>query len=454
MFIIAVQFYVSSYEISGGVLDDFFTGTYDYDTNSEFVDFVQIKFACCGIENYTSWDLNRAFTDKETKIPDSCCKPEFHKCDRNNATQLFNVGCAKAIINWPEESVYIFLILWSVLIILSIGFCYLFKKISEDSNRDKIVLIRALFKKDKSESLLDYQNSFKKCNPKQIVYPSNQIQKSSSNEERVNEGLNKFTKYSQIKYSKVKPTKQNLNKNDDEVDLTCNHPDDEESSREDSYTEDDRFSSSNYSTNDLYDENIYKKMNNLKLTNRKDVEYKKNINKNEYSEIDQNDKKYCTKIKSSKTNNKKNQILNKSIEENKKKYSLSSNSASSSPELDDSQIDNRNLIHRKNVDKMYKLDKLKNKFIEPYSDDSSYLTDHFDDKSDFDHFIDQLKRKGKIFKKSADFIEYNLNERFKKLNQVLNGFNLDYRKHNWLNLKKLDDKLARRVVDKKIRYLN
>lgn len=66
MLVIAVQFFVSKSEISELFLDDFYKGFYDFGTDADstkFVNYVQTKFACCGSENSTDWDLNKVCTE-------------------------------------------------------------------------------------------------------------------------------------------------------------------------------------------------------------------------------------------------------------------------------------------------------------------------------------------------------------------------------------------------------
>ena len=187
MCIVVIQFYLSSGEISGLLLDEYFRGLYDYDTNSnaaKFVDRVSRRFACCGIENSTDWEYNKPY-GIENHIPESCCKRGHARCNRTDPDQINNYGCAKNIIEWPTNSIYTFMVLWFNLIGLSFAFCFLLKKIRDEANAD-------------------------------ATGP--------------NDNSNKHTKYSQIRYSKVKQDDPEA-----EVGLMAGH---QEDMHRDSYDED------------------------------------------------------------------------------------------------------------------------------------------------------------------------------------------------------------------------
>lgn len=192
------------------------------------MNFIQKSLQCCGIENSTDWEMNRPpSSTQQDFIPDSCCKSEFGRCNKNDPGQLQEQGCGEAILNWSIKHTYMFLLLWLLLVLLSVLFCYLLRKLSEgDDDNQAVVSIKPILSDNESENLmstnkkvLDYQDTFKECN--QIVYPTT-ISPDYSSKEDINSNLTKLTKYSQIKYSKVKATNSIDNlADDDNVELTC-----------------------------------------------------------------------------------------------------------------------------------------------------------------------------------------------------------------------------------------
>ena len=441
MIVILVQFFISRGEISDIFVDDFFRGFYDFGADvdsTKFVDYIQKKFACCGLENSSDWEMNRPY-NRVNQAPDSCCKPEFgKKCDKSDASQLQEIGCVSMIIAWSTSHSYIFLVLWFVLILLSICFCLVLKLISKQGHSEPMVDIKSFFSSSESENLmsankklLDYQNSFKKCNPKQVQigFTLNDDQLSAN----LNSNLNKLARYSQIRYSKVKPAHA---ESDEHTELTCHqeHRDDlsyEEgsvSSESSDHTYQvpkqikqvnscdklDKTSktvektgklgsgdkidqtTTNASTKlDQKGKNELQKAPSIKSIDRataggKPKSIKKQSTKPHKHTKDSADCKsnpnydphYSDSLKERKES--QNLSVNENVTKNGTKNATKGHSPSSSESstADDLQTERRNLIHPKHEKTMY-LNKLKNKFIDQYSDCSSYLTDDFDeDESD------------------------------------------------------------------------
>ena len=431
MLVVAVQFVISKSEISELFLDDFYRAFYDFGTDAEstkFVNYVQKKFHCCGSENSTDWDLNKPYVSIGSQIPDSCCKPEFTKCDKNDAMQIYAPGCAITIMTWSTSHSYIFLLLWLALILLSCGFCFLLKLISKQGNSEAIVDIKSLFSSSESEhlmnankKLLDYQNSFTKCNPRQVQIGFTMNDDPLSN--GLNSNMNKLTRYSQIRYSKVKPVAHQ--EPDEHAELTCHqeHRDEltyvEESSSISSESSGrcgvykptkpvnscdklDKISQSSTvekteTTAKCDQRNELHKTSSIKSIDRADKPLplrsirKQSTNKPNKQTKDSADCKsnpnYDPHYKSKDSFEERSlkESSNLSVTENSTKaHSPSSTESSEADEL----TDHRNLIPAKRATTektMYNLDKLKNKFIDPYSTASSYWTADFDeDASDED----------------------------------------------------------------------
>jgi hypothetical protein len=74
---------------------------------TEAWDFVQEEVTCCGINNFTDWNLNFMF---ENSWPASCCEPGTAvpladpPC---NQTDVFNEGCEEALTDFIQENLLI-----------------------------------------------------------------------------------------------------------------------------------------------------------------------------------------------------------------------------------------------------------------------------------------------------------------------------------------------------------
>ena len=282
---------------------------------------------------------------------------------------------------------------------MSFLFCYGLKKLSENDN-ETIIAIRSLFNSESenlmkaNDKLLNYQNSFKKCNvtAKKMDYALNQDQLNSIQSQN---SLSKL-RYSQIKYSKVKSNKQDKNQSDDKAELTC-HQDDLESSNSSTNSNDELTNALLTHLNELDKSNDKLKINNSNdisgIKKHRNTKIKKVISKRPFDKLDKHPDKQANKSIRKQSSAKSHKITKENYKSNpnynlnfKSKFNPNYNLKSSSNQTDynssspdEQTTDNRNLIDPKNtVDKLY-LDKLKNKFIEPYWYDSSYLTDTFDD---------------------------------------------------------------------------
>lgn len=293
------------------------------------------------------------------------------------------------------------------------------------------------------KKLLDYQHSFKKCNPRQVQigFSMNDEQLSNSN---LNSNLNKLSRYSQIRYSKVKPVHPEP---DEHGELTCHQEnrDDlslvEESGSESSGRHDANKQAKQVNSCDKLDKvsqssiaekSAIKPASGDKADRLETMSTKRGKNeRNELQKtpsirsIDRVDKQATTgrsqprSIKKHSTNKphkpskdsadcKSNPNYDPHYRDSAKEHSVNeqsslqvtenaskghSPSSTESSEADESHADHRNLIHPKQEKTMYNLDKLKNKFIDPYSDCSSYLTDDFDEDESDDDEVNSSTRK-------------------------------------------------------------
>lgn len=506
MFIVAIQFFISSGEISELVLDEFFKGFYDYSSNSNaarFVDRVSARFACCGVENSTDWEYNKPY-GVQSSIPESCCKHGYDGCNKTDPNQINNDGCAKTIIEWSNNHIYIFLALWLILIGLSFAFCFLLKTISDEVDTDDdadetIGGIRSMFNNSESENLMNsnkqlmnYQDSFSKCNlgkqTVQIGFPIVAAAQDQLCSTASLTNLNKLTKYSQIRYSKVRAAKQA--DTEDHVELmTCHQELNRDSYDEDSVGSD----STDQSTKPNCDKLDKKRQDRLERSALDKTEMNrstsnKSIDKLVKTRSHKSIKRQSTKSSNNtkeQSNDSRSSTTNKSNpnydpdyvakldykcnrDYNSDTSSKQATSCNSSPSSDESQ---NKLIHpskdKLHDDKLY-YDKIKNKLIETYPSDDSYLSDDFNDVStDYSggqHMDGYVKDKHIRNRNQIDYSdestdhEYNLKNKIDHLNKVLNRSKIcsDCKSRFRTQLDKHKNKIGSQTngrPNKKIRYL-
>ncbi|XP_078260646.1 CD63 antigen-like [Rhinoraja longicauda] len=68
------------------------------------LDQLQIKFRCCGSNNYTDW-LKAPFGQETNSVPWSCCINITEWCGdvSNQMSNIHSVGCTEAILAWIEQ---------------------------------------------------------------------------------------------------------------------------------------------------------------------------------------------------------------------------------------------------------------------------------------------------------------------------------------------------------------
>merc|ERR1712157_74411 len=69
-------------------------------------DYIQRKFECCGVQNYTDWQNSAAFvkyaenkTTTDYPVPDSCCVEKSKDCGLQNS-DIYEKGCITKIEGW------------------------------------------------------------------------------------------------------------------------------------------------------------------------------------------------------------------------------------------------------------------------------------------------------------------------------------------------------------------
>lgn len=214
------------------------------------------------------------------------------------------------------------------MIFLSLVFFYLLKKASENDHKQSIVIVKSILSEEENlmnteKNILNrYQTTFKKCNH-QINFPlsTNHNEFNSKDDLNLNKTIN--NKYSQIKYSKVKEIdKEDIDEN--EIELKC-HQDD----------------FNNLTDNKLnLDYNIKKDKlinNSIKSIDKSNSSIDNSTNNPNY------DPNYDLNYKDLNCNVKYNNC-------NKLTPSTSSDD-NSSPNLNDDNLLNRNLIHPKKISK-------------------------------------------------------------------------------------------------------
>ncbi|XP_072900622.1 CD63 antigen-like [Hemitrygon akajei] len=111
VFLVEISVEVSTYilrsQIYNNLSHDIEQSFEDYDEIStlKVLDQLQIKFHCCGANNYTDW-FKTAFGQSTWSVPSSCCINIMESCGRSVSNQTINihsVGCAEILSTWIEE---------------------------------------------------------------------------------------------------------------------------------------------------------------------------------------------------------------------------------------------------------------------------------------------------------------------------------------------------------------
>ncbi|XP_067842892.1 CD63 antigen-like isoform X2 [Heptranchias perlo] len=112
VFLVAVTVEVSTYifrsQVYTNLTDGFEKSIREYDENSKLgviVNRLQIKFHCCGSNNYTDW-FKTTFGKATLSVPSSCCINITDSCGRSVSYQTANVhtvGCTGTMAAWIEE---------------------------------------------------------------------------------------------------------------------------------------------------------------------------------------------------------------------------------------------------------------------------------------------------------------------------------------------------------------
>lgn len=70
----------------------------NYETNFRAIDILQIKFKCCGSDNYTDWFATE-WANNQNNVPKSCCINKNHCINKNldifNTTDIYEQVCFK-----------------------------------------------------------------------------------------------------------------------------------------------------------------------------------------------------------------------------------------------------------------------------------------------------------------------------------------------------------------------
>ncbi|XP_051883158.1 CD63 antigen-like isoform X2 [Pristis pectinata] len=111
VFLVEVTVEVSAYifrsQMYSNLSNDIEKSFEDYDETSTpgVLDQLQIKFHCCGSNNYTDW-FKTAFGQVTWSVPSSCCINVTESCGRsvsNQTSNIHSVGCTEIISTWIEQ---------------------------------------------------------------------------------------------------------------------------------------------------------------------------------------------------------------------------------------------------------------------------------------------------------------------------------------------------------------
>ncbi|XP_055494039.1 CD63 antigen-like isoform X2 [Leucoraja erinacea] len=111
IFLVEIMVELSTYifrsQVYSNLNNDIEQSFQDYDEISTqgLLDQLQIKFRCCGSNNYTDW-LKAPFSQETKSVPRSCCINITESCGRvisNQTSNIHSMGCTEAISSWIEE---------------------------------------------------------------------------------------------------------------------------------------------------------------------------------------------------------------------------------------------------------------------------------------------------------------------------------------------------------------
>uniref|UniRef100_A0A8C7DT68 Tetraspanin-3 n=1 Tax=Naja naja TaxID=35670 RepID=A0A8C7DT68_NAJNA len=86
------------------------------DAASRAIDYVQRQLHCCGIHNYTDWELTAWFKEaKNHSVPLSCCKATISNCTGSLArpADLYSEGCKVLVVKKLQE--IMMYVIWAAL---------------------------------------------------------------------------------------------------------------------------------------------------------------------------------------------------------------------------------------------------------------------------------------------------------------------------------------------------